>query len=689
MLVSRKAGERDGRQRRLLRPRHQRRRALGGLRLDLHRPRRRLRGRRHGRRLRARPDRGGHVPRLQQGRRPAHRRQRATATRRPSRARRRRRRPSSIAYESEATDIAPGDTSGNGSIYRRSLARQLLHADQPRRPAAAGANADSRAPAHRRSPPTGRRSPSTPTPPTSVPGTTTTASTCARGRRRRQLGSAHNHYAVAPAISADGHYLTWVDESGADAPGGDPDLRTVLGRAWPGGATELVSRPPGDVPFLARASDAGSGGPGSARISADGRYVVFEAFASRLTGSAGTADRAPRHADGRGRRGRRARRAPTARSPPAASATRPSAPTARASPSGPSRRSIRRHGRTTTPPSTSATSRPAPRSSPRAPTGRAGRSRTGTPTIRASPPTAGTWSSARDAANLGVPAGDTAVAWRDLEAGVTKLVSRADGADGALAADAHGTSVSGDGRLVVFDTMARRTSTPPTPARAPTPTCSSATRRRTRPGSSRAGRAPTAPTRTAPPRTASSARTGRRSPSWRGLRRWRRKPAPGRSVQVVLRDLATGENTLVSRAPGGAAADEDADDPALDAAGATVAFESDRAEPRPGRAANDRSVFVRAAGSGAITRLPGFGFDGGGTSAPSRRPSATTASAWRSPPTATTPSPGRPGDFRTTYVYVVSGAVRSRCRRRAVAEPRRRRPRRRPPRPRRGSPAPR
>ena len=86
--------------------------------------------------------------------------------------------------------------------------------------------------------------------------------------------SADNEYAVEGDISGDGSFVTWVENGGA-TPDSDPDIYNVFGRPAPGGPIELVSRPPGSGAFLLPAANDYNYQDYTRRISADGRYIVF------------------------------------------------------------------------------------------------------------------------------------------------------------------------------------------------------------------------------------------------------------------------------------------------------------------------------------------------------------------------------------------------------------------------------
>ena len=245
-----------------------------------------------------------------------------------------------------------------------------------------------------------------------------------------------------------------------------------------------------------------------------------------------------------------------------------------------------------------------------------------------------------------------AVYVRDLAAATTTLVSRADGVGGALPDMSAGLPhISAGGGHVAFATTAANlgapggvdhayvrhiaagshasssTARPARPARSAT-TTSAASRSRATAVWSRSRRAPTTSTRPIRRRTCSVTSTCA-TPSRRRRRSSRGAAAavgPGRTAaptnrlisadgrviafratdealapeagtwgaddQIVARDLATAQNTLVSRAGSGAPADSDASDPSVSGDGAVIAFSSAADEPgrRGGRRVAARRV---------------------------------------------------------------------------------------------------
>lgn len=84
---------------------------------------------------------------------------------------------------------------------------------------------------------------------------------------------------VTPSISSDGRYVTFTSLAGDLLPGDDNNDRDVFVRDRVAGTTELIS-----VALDGTSSDRASGGfgAGPARVTPDGRYVVFGSFSTDL-----------------------------------------------------------------------------------------------------------------------------------------------------------------------------------------------------------------------------------------------------------------------------------------------------------------------------------------------------------------------------------------------------------------------
>lgn len=95
------------------------------------------------------------------------------------------------------------------------------------------------------------------------------------------LVSNSTQYAVFGVLSGNGNYVVW-DEQGGFTPDSDPDSFGIFGRSFPGGAAEFISRPAGNQPFLKTAASVYSPSSRAHVLSADGRYFVFEGGSHRL-----------------------------------------------------------------------------------------------------------------------------------------------------------------------------------------------------------------------------------------------------------------------------------------------------------------------------------------------------------------------------------------------------------------------
>ena len=203
---------------------------------------------------------------------------------------------------------------------------------------------------------------------------------------------------------------------------------------------------------------------------------------------------------------------------------------------------------------------------------------------------------ASNARNLdpNVRSGQAHVYVRDTVAGATTLVSRRSGAAGALAAGiSKAAAISADGRLVVFET--------------------------------------------------SDERLAPEAGAWGG------------STQVVARDLVTQQNTLVSRAPGGAPAAGGARVASVSGDGGVIAFESAATNLVPG-VGGLSAVFARSMATGALSAPPAFGVVGDDAGQLAQRPSISDdgqclAFVARGHNAVS----GTAGDFLGVYVHAVSG----------------------------------
>jgi Tol biopolymer transport system component len=97
------------------------------------------------------------------------------------------------------------------------------------------------------------------------------------------LASADNVSGLFGDVSGDGTIASWCDIGGA-TPDSDDDAFGVFTRSLPGGPIKFTSRPTGDVPYLLPAAEVDHPETGSRQISADGRYAVFTSATHRLQG---------------------------------------------------------------------------------------------------------------------------------------------------------------------------------------------------------------------------------------------------------------------------------------------------------------------------------------------------------------------------------------------------------------------
>ncbi len=263
------------------------------------------------------------------------------------------------------------------------------------------------------------------------------------------------------------------------------------------------------------------------------------------------------------------------------------------------------------------------------------------------------------AANLGAPGGVAHAYLRDIAASSTQLVDRATGAAGAIGNDdVSGLSVSGDGRLVALATRANNLD-PADPApdilrhvyvRDTVAQTTTLVSRRSGSGGPRADGSAYEPALSADGRViafrASDEALAPEAGAW------------GAEDQIVARDLATAQNTLVSHAGSGAPADSDASDPSVSGDGSVIAFSSAATNLVGGVGGGSRhGVFARNMATGALNGPPAFGLV---DNEPQNRAQSASLSddgqclAFHA--IGHNAFTGAEGDFRTAYVYVVSGA---------------------------------
>ncbi|MDW5592849.1 hypothetical protein VSS74_00770 [Conexibacter stalactiti] len=475
------------------------------------------------------------------------------------------------------------------------------------------------------------------------------------------LGSVGRDEVYNGAISGDGSLFVWVSGNGV-TPDSDPDASGVFARAHVVspptlGAPELVSRPAGTAPFLLPALWDRPAGHGERSISANGRYVLFVGATSRdlvglgkigvqvyrrdvLTGALELVSRANGAAGG-------------------------------PSPSPPAERSISADG-TRVVFVTDAALDPADgdgfadaylRDLASATTTLVSRADglggdDADADVRAARISADGTHVVFDstATNLGTPGGDRHVYLRDVAAGTTVVVDRADGAAGTLANDDSGAAtLSADGRLVAFVSNAN-TLDPADPGPSVMPdvyvrdtvaaTVELVSRRSGAGGQKAASAA--GPVISADGRTVAFMSDDETLAPEGGA--W------GATSQIVARDLVTHQNALVSRAAGGAVANANASVPSISDDGGTIAFVSEATNLLPGVGGGGRpAVFARTSATGVLAGPPAFGtLDGSdfGAVGPSLSGDGRCLSFTGTGHNVFT---GAAGDTPTAYVHVLAG----------------------------------
>jgi len=482
---------------------------------------------------------------------------------------------------------------------------------------------------------------------------------------RTLLASVGTMYSVQGALSGGGALVSWYSGTGV-TPDSDPDTGGVFGRPYAPpamGAAELVSRPPGSAPFLLPAIVMDPFGAGERTISADGRYVVFRAYTTtRLPGGG---------IDSPGQVYRRdvltsaielVSRANGATG--AAGNGFSDQPTI----SGDGTRVAFRTSSQFDPAHPAATNQAYVRDMT-----------AGTTTLVSRADGAGGTGGAPSdadvsdprisadgqhlafvsgAANLGVPGGVEHVWLRDIAGGRTTLIDRATGADGAAGNfDADDPSPSRDGRYVAFNTSASNLD-PDDAADRLFDVYVRDTVAGTTTLVSRGNGSAGAHARGSSTEAAISA-----DGAVVAFRTTDETLAPeggawGGTDQIVARTLATGANALVSRAPGpGAVANADAAHPTVSGDGAVIAFDSEATNLLPGLGGTSRpAVFARTMAGGAVAGPPAFGLVDNPLDDMAVFPAISdNGNCLAFRAHGHNAITGTAGDFDTSYMYVVSG----------------------------------
>lgn len=568
-----------------------------------------------------------------------------------------------IAYSSDGTDIDPADTASDPSVFLRQLSanasRLVSRAD------GVGASADRRA--HTPSiTDDGQRIAFATDAGNLGPGGGTLSAYGAYVRDmaagRTTFVSAGHDYAIQTTLSGDGSTVAWFEQFRA-TPDGDLDLPGIYARAYANtpaalGPIGYVSRPPGDAPFRAPAVNADGARAGTRGVSADGRYVVFSAGSHNLPGGDGRVQQIYRRDTATGA----VELVSRATGPGGAAGDRDSElPSISADGSrvafesyaaldpadGDTSEDVYVRDLATGTTVLAGRASGADGAAPDAQATNPAISADGRHVVFLSP-----------AANLGAPGGQRRAWVRDLAAHTTTLADRADGPGGAIAdRDANAPTISGDGRLVAWQTNATNLD----PAdNAPAfssdiyvrDVVAGTTRllsRRSGLDGQKAAGGSYAPALSEDGRiVAFQSEDEAIAPEggpWGGDR------------QIVARDLASGQNTLVSRAPGGAVANELSREPAIDGDGSVVAFTSTATNLLPGLGGVQRSsIFVRDAATGALSGPPAFGTPGSDPQSRAWGPSLSAdgqclAFIARGHNAIT----GAAGDYDTVWVHVLSG----------------------------------
>ena len=470
-----------------------------------------------------------------------------------------------------------------------------------------------------------------------------------------KMRSNDNEYAIAADISGDGSRVAW-SENGGFTPDSDKAARSVFTRPAGGGAPEFTSRQPGNAPVIVPGAAYVESNYTGRAISADGRYVAFIAASNRLPGgskrnqafrrdlSTGEIELASRDTGANGAvsefggdtvsissDGSRVAFAAYASLDPVADSDDKTDIYVRDFSNDTTTLASRADG----------------------PAGAAADEDVYDPMISGDGKRI-TFST--DASNMGTAGGTAQVFVRDLASNRTILVSRDNSADPGVEGDddSDNPAISADGEVIAFESRATNLDPDDAVNNRDIFVRNLATNKTTL--VSRQGGLAGATTLgfKRSPAISSDGKIvvfeAEDQPIAPEAGAW-----PVGSYQVVSRVLATGANALVSRAPGGAAADESARDSSISGDGSVIAFESSASNLKPGLGGPDhRTVFARQSASGAISAPPDFGQpdNGQGSNAPSISENgqclAFGARGFNS-------VSGDLSDLQGTYVHVVSG----------------------------------
>ena len=459
--------------------------------------------------------------------------------------------------------------------------------------------------------------------------------------------------------------MTWVENGGA-TPDSDPDIYNVFGRPAPAGAIELVSRPPGSGAFLLPAANDYNYQDYTRRISADGRYIVFASDSHRLAESNGGRQIYRRDMEtGEIELVSRASGADGAISESGGENASISADGSRVaftsySPLDPAHLGANNQTylRDLDTKATYLVSRQS---------GAAGAEADNDSYATSISGDGNRVAFESEAGNLGAPGGYDQVFVRDIATDQTIIASRAAGLAGAIAnGESGGGRLSGDGRRLAF--VSRATNLSPDDA-APN---SDAYFRDLATGEtlllSRQSGLAGAPATGFTYEPAISAdgnvvafqtedqTTAPEAGAW-----------PPGVPQILARNVVTGQNTLVSRAPGGAAANARSDSPSLSADGSVVSFETQADNLVAGLGGENRgAVFARDMATGALSAPPAFGLVDNEPQQGARVPSISDNGQCLSfNANGFTAASGDASDMDTDYIYVVSGT----CSNPRIADP--------------------
>lgn len=480
-----------------------------------------------------------------------------------------------------------------------------------------------------------------------------------RAQSTTRLVSARNEYAVFGVISGNGFWGSWA-EAGGGTPDSDYDLQGVFRRNLGDQKIRYVSRPKGSAKVVAPGFSNYSDGDSARTLSANGRFMVFTTWSSKLPSSAPQVEQVYRRDLATGKI-LLISRATGTNGAISDGATEPSI-------SGDGNRVAFVAWNSLVPADTNdkgdvyvrdiATNKTFLASRADGAEGQVGDQTSRLPSLDND---GSVVAFQTDATNLGYGGGNTKLFTRDLESNQTEIISRADGIGGVTAnGTADSATISADGSRVVFSSYATNLSPDDV-----SPSRSTYLRDRDTDQTILISRAPglAGASITSFVYDSSISPDGSKvafvtsdSAAVPATAPW-----PAFQGQVVIRTVADGTNTLVSASPDGVVGDRDSADPSTNNDGSVVSFTTAATNIRTDVSivGDTEGVVVKDLADASTSGPPLFGTPGAflrGARAPQMSANGNCVMFSARGNNAIT---GALGSMQSTYVYVRSGTCQN------------------------------